>query len=279
MGNALSSVSAQTRQSFRILVCGPESSGKTTLIYQLKLGQVVTTVPTHGFNVESLDVGGITWVLWDIGARGAFAPLHRHYYQNTQALIFVVDASDTTGLRDAADCLHKYYSSAELNNLPVLVLANKQDKETACTDHISSELRLGELSDHEAHLQACCITSGHGLPQALVWIAHKLTGRKPDINLPHLIIPPTQWCVESHHDCTAALQARVVAVITAMCHLDANVWKVVCLFLEGITVELATMDWQRVKSDLVRSADFGTEWKTQMELSLLPNPRCQCILS
>ena len=36
----------------RILMVGLDSAGKTTVLYKLKLGEVVTTIPTIGFNVE-----------------------------------------------------------------------------------------------------------------------------------------------------------------------------------------------------------------------------------
>ena len=39
----------------RILMVGLDNAGKTTILYKLKLGEVVTTLPTIGFNVESVE--------------------------------------------------------------------------------------------------------------------------------------------------------------------------------------------------------------------------------
>ena len=40
------------KQEMRILMVGLDAAGKTTILYKLKLGEVVTTIPTIGFNVE-----------------------------------------------------------------------------------------------------------------------------------------------------------------------------------------------------------------------------------
>ena len=34
---------------------GLDAAGKTTILYKLKLGEVVTTIPTIGFNVETVE--------------------------------------------------------------------------------------------------------------------------------------------------------------------------------------------------------------------------------
>jgi GTPase SAR1 family protein len=42
------------KKQFRILILGFDGAGKTTILYNLKLGKVVPSVPTIGFNVESI---------------------------------------------------------------------------------------------------------------------------------------------------------------------------------------------------------------------------------
>jgi ADP-ribosylation factor 1/2 len=72
---------------------------QTTILYKLKLGEVVTTIPTIGFNVETVEYKNISFTVWDVGGQDKIRPLWRHYYQNTQGLIFVVDSND----RDRVD--------------------------------------------------------------------------------------------------------------------------------------------------------------------------------
>lgn len=47
-----------------------------------------------GFNVETVEYKNISFTVWDVGGQDKIRPLWRHYYQNTQGLIFVVDSND-----------------------------------------------------------------------------------------------------------------------------------------------------------------------------------------
>jgi ADP-ribosylation factor 1/2 len=82
------------RVEFRALFIGLDASGKTTILYKMKLGEIVTTIPTIGFNVETLEVSGIKLTAWDVGGCDKIRPLWRHYYQNTQCIVFVFDSRD-----------------------------------------------------------------------------------------------------------------------------------------------------------------------------------------
>ena len=103
MGNALGSWARRLRgpgkEEVRFLMVGLDAAGKTTILYKLKLGEVITTIPTIGFNVETVAYKNISFTVWDVGGKDKIRPLWRHYYQNTQAMIFVVDSND----RDRVD--------------------------------------------------------------------------------------------------------------------------------------------------------------------------------
>jgi GTPase SAR1 family protein len=64
--------------------------------------------------------------VWDVGGQDKIRPLWRHYYQNTQGLIFVVDSNDRERAEDAREELHRMLNEPELSNAIVLVFANKQ---------------------------------------------------------------------------------------------------------------------------------------------------------
>merc|ERR1712224_938096 len=94
---------------------------------KFKLGEVVTTIPTLGFNVEEVQYKNINFTVWDVGGQDKIRKLWRYYYQNTQGLIFVVDSSDRDRIEDAREELSKMLAEDEMRDAAVLVFANKQD--------------------------------------------------------------------------------------------------------------------------------------------------------
>merc|ERR1712196_150354 len=106
------------KTEMRLLMVGPDAAGKTTILYKLKLGEVVTTIPTIGFNVETVEYKNISFNVWDIGGQDKIRKLWRYYYQNTQGLIFVVDSNDRDRIEDArrsAPCVRKQAGLAEFH--------------------------------------------------------------------------------------------------------------------------------------------------------------------
>merc|ERR1712078_391930 len=85
---------------------GLDNAGKTTVLYKLKLGEVVNTIPTIGFNVETVEYKNISFNVWDVGGQTKIRPLWRHYFQNTQGLIFVVDSNDRERIHETREELH-----------------------------------------------------------------------------------------------------------------------------------------------------------------------------
>ena len=77
-----------------MLMVGLDAAGKTTILYKMKLGEIVTTIPTIGFNVETVEYKNIKFTMWDVGGQDKLRPLWRHYFQNTNGVIFVVDSND-----------------------------------------------------------------------------------------------------------------------------------------------------------------------------------------
>merc|ERR1719326_2638414 len=129
MGLSFSKIWARlvSKQDMRILMVGLDAAGKTTILFKLKLGEVITTIPTIGFNVETVEYKNINFLVWDIGGQDKIRKLWRHYYQNTQGLIFVVDSSDRDRIEGAREELIKMLNDDEMRDAAVLVFANKQD--------------------------------------------------------------------------------------------------------------------------------------------------------
>lgn len=175
-GNLLKSLIG--KKEMRILMVGLDAAGKTTILYKLKLGEIVTTIPTIGFNVETVEYKNICFTVWDVGGQDKIRPLWRHYFQNTQGLIFVVDSNDRERVQESADELQKMLQEDELRDAVLLVFANKQDMPNAMpVSELTDKLGLQHLRSRTWYVQATCATQGPGLYDGLDWLSHELSKR------------------------------------------------------------------------------------------------------
>ncbi|KAJ8529642.1 hypothetical protein K7X08_036477 [Anisodus acutangulus] len=144
----------------------------------LKLGEIVTTIPTIGFNVETVEYKNISFTVWDVGGQDKIRPLWRHYFQNTQGLIFVVDSNDRDRVVEARDELHRMLNEDELRDAVLLVFANKQDLPNAMNAaEITDKLGLHSLRQRHWYIQSTCATSGEGLYEGLEWLSNNIVNK------------------------------------------------------------------------------------------------------
>merc|ERR1712058_131682 len=163
------------KKEMRILMVGLDAAGKTTILYKLKLGEIVTTIPTIGFNVETVEYKNIQFTVWDVGGQDKIRPLWRHYFQNTQGIIFVVDSNDRDRVVEAREELQRMLNEDELRDAILLVFANKQDLPNAMNAaEITDKLGLHSLRQRAWYIQSTCATSGDGLYGGLEWLAQSL---------------------------------------------------------------------------------------------------------
>ncbi|XP_058768186.1 uncharacterized protein LOC131641909 [Vicia villosa] len=121
-----------------------DAAGKTTILYKLKLGEIVTTIPTIGFNVETVEYKKITYTVWDVGGQ-----------DKDQLLNFSITQSNFLELvyQKLERCLaqavlpltfsYNVYLRTLLNNLGVDKVANQ---DTAVAAKIYFELSFYERS-------------------------------------------------------------------------------------------------------------------------------------
>jgi len=181
MGLTISSLFTRLfgKQQMRILMVGLDAAGKTTILYKLKLGEIVTTIPTIGFNVETVEYKNISFTVWDVGGQDKIRPLWRHYFQNTQGLIFVVDSNDRERVGEAKEELNRMLNEDELRDAVLLIFANKQDLPQAMNAaEITDKLGLHSLRQRNWYIQATCATSGDGLYEGLDWLSNQLKNAK-----------------------------------------------------------------------------------------------------
>ncbi|KAH7913971.1 ARF/SAR [Hygrophoropsis aurantiaca] len=165
-------------KEMRIMMIGLDAAGKTTILYKLKLGEIVTTIPTIGFNVETVDYKNISFTVWDIGGQHKIRLLYRHYFPETQAIIYVVDSNDRDRITEAREELQQLSNENALRDALLLVIANKQDLPNAMNAaEITDKLGLHGLRQRSWHIQAACARSGDGLYEGLEWLATSVKGR------------------------------------------------------------------------------------------------------
>ncbi len=182
MGSSFKKLSSyfSKQDEARILIFGLDAAGKTTVLYVLKLGEVVTTIPTIGFNVETITAGNLSITAWDVGGRDKIRPLWRHYFANTSAIVFVIDSNDRDRIPEACDELHRMANEEELRNLPILIFANKQDLPNVLTlDEIKEKLNLSKLDQMQTkwHLQPSVATKNEGLDEGFQWLANAIRSK------------------------------------------------------------------------------------------------------
>jgi len=160
----------------RVVTLGLDGAGKTAILNKLKLGEFVPTIPTIGFNVETLEFRNVKITLWDVGGQHKLRPLWKHYYLNTQAVIFVLDASSRDRISESKMELVKLLSEKELKDAALLILANKQDVSgCASLEEITDLFSLYKLCCGRSwHIQACDAKSGNGLQDGLDWLCRQL---------------------------------------------------------------------------------------------------------
>merc|ERR1711934_671105 len=178
MGNVFASLFKGLfgKKEMRILMVGLDAAGKTTILYKLKLGEIVTTIPTIGFNVETVEYKNISFTVWDVGGQDKIRPLWRHYFQNTDGLIFVVDSNDRERVGEAKDELNRMLSEDELRDGVLLVLSNKSDLPQAMSAaETADKLGLHSLRNRQWYIQATCATNGEGLYEGLDWMSNTIS--------------------------------------------------------------------------------------------------------
>ncbi|KAL6058957.1 Arf GTPase arf1 [Balamuthia mandrillaris] len=147
------------RKDVRILMVGLDAAGKTTILYKLKLGEAITTIPTVGFNVETIQYKNIQFTVWDVGGQDKLRLLWRYYFEGTQGVIFVVDANDRDRTEEACEVLHRMLREDQMRETAVLVLANKMDMpEAMSVAEVSDRLGLHAMKERKWFIQATCAT-------------------------------------------------------------------------------------------------------------------------
>lgn len=163
MGNTLTNSLHVIRPKKRVLIFGYPRSGKTSLLYWLKLGEQIPSFSTIGVNQEDVSFGSVQCCVMDFG----FCD-YTSFKDTGDATIYVVGD-------DNLDIIKEHFRSI-LVDKPILVLANKQDLETAPSHNdVAKALELHTLEQPWKCIPVI-INQGVGINNIRSWVELHING-------------------------------------------------------------------------------------------------------
>lgn len=164
-----------TNDEHKVVIIGLDNTGKTTILYQFLMNDVVHCSPTVGSNVEEIVWKNIKFLMWDVGGQESLRSSWSSYYNDTEFVVLVVDSTDRERLTLVKEELYRMLPHDHLKNAAILIFANKQDVKGAMSAaEISHHLNLTRIRNHKYHIQACCALTGEGLNLGLAWMSAHL---------------------------------------------------------------------------------------------------------
>lgn len=139
--------------------------------------------PTLGFNIRTVCRGSYKLNIWDIGGQKTLRPFWRNYFEKTDFMIWVVDASATDRLHDCRRELHEILNEDRLVGAGVLVWINKLDlvdegSRDATVELISRQLDLAAIPEgHNTTIMGCSAYSGLNLDRGMDLIVSEVSQR------------------------------------------------------------------------------------------------------
>eukprot|EP00955_Chlamydomonas_euryale_P040163 351612-Chlamydomonas_euryale.AAC.11 len=125
---------------------------------------------TH--SVEKVQYKNVMFTVWDVGGQEKLRPLWRHYFNNTDGLIFVVDCQDRERISKSAAEFQAIIQDPLMLRSAILVFANKQDMKGALSPaELVEAFGMQQLKGRKWHVQAAVATQGQGLYEGLDWLS------------------------------------------------------------------------------------------------------------
>ncbi|EFA86380.1 hypothetical protein PPL_00172 [Heterostelium album PN500] len=177
-----------SKKSLKVVMVGLDYSGKTTILYKLKLGCIIETIPTIGINIETIEMKNDSFTIYDVCGVDSTKLLWKKYMKTSNAIIFVLDSSDRERLADVAIELKIILDEPNLANTPLLIMANKQDEPNSLSiAELTQQLNLHSICKNRAwHIQKTVAMTGEGLDKSFDWLSrtpHRVLQRKSTFSL------------------------------------------------------------------------------------------------
>lgn len=189
----LAKLFGKVNRKVNIAMGGLDNAGKTSILSFLKKGEFCETIATMGVNHENFKLGKLSMSVMDLGGQEVFRHFWPAYIERADILVFVVDSSDITRLPLAKDIFHKAINNYCNPDIPILVLATKQDLPNVCSlAYIIHLFQLTGLFDRTIHVQKASSITGLGIYEAFQWIHSQVIEskkRRVSKNIPQMVFP------------------------------------------------------------------------------------------
>lgn len=166
-------------REMRVLILGLDNAGKSSVVKSF-LGESIETIsPTLGFNIQTLEFDGYKLNCWDVGGQQSLRAYWRNYFEQTDALVWVVDSADRDRLDVCRAELQQLLGEEKLAGASLLVLANKQDLDGALPlAAVEQALQLASVANNRhVSVAACSARTGDGLRDAVAWLVRDVAAR------------------------------------------------------------------------------------------------------
>ena len=187
---------------FSVILLGLDNAGKTTFHEQVKsffspdnVAPKLKTVPTVGQNVSTITLPDMYVKIWDVGGQHSLRKLWQSYYASCHAIVFIIDSTDigdgslehdSSGrLEECRLVLEDVLQHSETEGVPVLILANKQDRED-CVEVVRIKEGLvkkvfeGEKASsiRDSRVLPVSALTGTGVREAVEWLRTRMKWNK-----------------------------------------------------------------------------------------------------
>ncbi|KAL0034359.1 hypothetical protein WJX77_010983 [Trebouxia sp. C0004] len=168
----------QKEKEMRLLMVGLDNAGKTTIVKRLNNEDITTISPTLGFNIKTMQFNGYRLNIWDVGGQKTLRSYWRNYYEQTDALIWVVDTTDVHRLEDCRSELHNLLKEERLTGATLLIFANKQDLAgSLAATQLQKVLDLEAMGTRHWRIVGCSAVTGAGLIDGFDWVVSDIKSR------------------------------------------------------------------------------------------------------
>ncbi|KAJ5361718.1 Small GTPase superfamily ARF/SAR type [Penicillium brevicompactum] len=181
-------------KEMRILMLGLDNAGKTTIVKRIMNEDVTTVSPTLGFIIKTIDFMGYKLNIWDVGGQKTLRSYWKNYFEKTDTLVWVVDATDRLRVDDCRQELsgllleevrpptrqsrHQLTTFQRLMGASLLVFLNKTDVEHCMSEQeVRQRLDLDSIKTHKWTILPCSAMTGTNLNEGLEWVVQDAKDR------------------------------------------------------------------------------------------------------